>query len=116
MSEPEPRHRVDRDDDEDDVGAEESPSPVFPYNWVPWGGGGGAAFAPADGTVDATDDDLETASGDDHRWLDEGIFTAIILVGAALFVFPEPATSMIGVGLMLFGITGWLVDGLLGGF
>jgi hypothetical protein len=31
-------------------------------------------------------------------------------VGAVLFVFPEPATSMLGVVLVLTGAIGWLVD------
>lgn len=31
----------------------------------------------------------------------------LILVGLALFVFPEPATSTLGVGLVLLGVAWW---------
>ncbi len=33
--------------------------------------------------------------------------TTIIIVGFLLFVFPEPATSALGAGLMLFGVAYW---------
>lgn len=33
--------------------------------------------------------------------------TAIIVVGFVLFVIPEPATSTLGAGLMLFGLAYW---------
>lgn len=36
--------------------------------------------------------------------------TAIIVVGFVLFVFPEPATSIFGVGLMLLGIAYWFYE------
>lgn len=31
----------------------------------------------------------------------------LIVVGAVLFVIPEPATSTLGVGLLLLGIAWW---------
>ena len=33
--------------------------------------------------------------------------TALILIGFVLFVIPEPATSTLGIGLMLLGIAWW---------
>ncbi|ADE04053.1 hypothetical protein JK354_12480 [Haloferax volcanii] len=33
--------------------------------------------------------------------------TTLIIVGFLLFVFPEPATSALGAGLMLFGAAYW---------
>jgi hypothetical protein len=39
---------------------------------------------------------------------DEVAPTMLILVGFVLFVFPEPATSALGVGLLLLG-SGWWV-------
>lgn len=34
----------------------------------------------------------------------------VILVGFVLFAFPEPATSTLGVGLMLFGGAWWFYE------
>lgn len=34
--------------------------------------------------------------------------TTLIVVGFVLFVIPEPATSTLGVGLMLLGIAWWV--------
>ncbi len=36
--------------------------------------------------------------------------TLLIAVGFVLFVFPEPATSALGVGLMLLGIAWWFQE------
>ncbi|MDF9745522.1 hypothetical protein [Natrinema salsiterrestre] len=35
---------------------------------------------------------------------------AVILVGFLLFVFPEPATSALGAGLMLLGASWWFYE------
>jgi hypothetical protein len=40
-------------------------------------------------------------------YYDEISPTLVIVVGFLLFVFPEPATSVFGVGLMLFGASWW---------
>ncbi|MFB1066639.1 hypothetical protein [Natrinema sp. H-ect4] len=34
----------------------------------------------------------------------------LILVGFLLFVFPEPATSALGAGLMLLGVGWWFYE------
>ncbi|MDZ7702556.1 MAG: hypothetical protein U5J98_11130 [Halobacteriales archaeon] len=36
--------------------------------------------------------------------------TVLIGIGFLLFVFPEPATSALGVGLMLLGIAWWIQE------
>jgi hypothetical protein len=41
------------------------------------------------------------------EYADEVGPTLVIAVGFVLFVFPEPATSALGAGLMLFGIAYW---------
>lgn len=40
-------------------------------------------------------------------YLDELSPGAVVLVGLLMIVFPEPATSAFGVGLLLFGLA-WL--------
>lgn len=34
----------------------------------------------------------------------------LIVVGFLLFIFPEPATSALGAGLMLFGVAWWFYE------
>lgn len=34
--------------------------------------------------------------------------SVLVLVGFALFIFPEPATSALGIGLMLLGAVWWV--------
>jgi hypothetical protein len=34
----------------------------------------------------------------------------VIIVGFVLFVVPEPATSVLGMGLMLFGAAWWFYE------
>lgn len=44
----------------------------------------------------------------DH--LEEVEPTVLIALGFVLFVIPEPATSALGVGLMLIGIAWWIQE------
>ncbi len=41
----------------------------------------------------------------DH--VDEAEPSLVITVGFVLFIFPEPATSALGIAMMLFGIAWW---------
>jgi hypothetical protein len=41
---------------------------------------------------------------------DEIAPATLILVGVVLFVFPEPATSVLGSGLLLFGAAWWVFE------
>lgn len=36
--------------------------------------------------------------------------TTLILIGFVLFLIPEPATSTLGVGVMLLGIVWWFYE------
>lgn len=49
---------------------------------------------------------------DEGGWWDEGMITLLIIAGAALFLFPEPGTSAIGILLLAAGVGGWIVDAL----
>lgn len=40
----------------------------------------------------------------------EGVAALLMLVGAVLFLFQEPSTSLVGVLLVLVGALTWLVD------
>lgn len=44
-----------------------------------------------------------------HYWneLEPGL---MILVGAVMIVFPEPATSALGVGVVLLGVAWWFYE------
>lgn len=98
--------------DDEPTGADDSQSP---YSWPPWGAGWGWGWP--SGYWWGTDEepgDADRPSGsprtDDDTWLDEGIYTLLILVGVALFLFPEPGTSMVGILLMIAGGIGWVID------
>jgi len=41
---------------------------------------------------------------------DELVPSTLILVGFLLFVFPEPATSALGAGLLLYGAAWWFYE------
>lgn len=55
-------------------------------------------------------DGNESADEDDGSWLDGGVITLTILAGVALFLFPEPATSGLGILLIGVGVVAWLID------
>jgi len=55
----------------------------------------------------------ETATGDeseDGGWWDEGLISLLLVGGLVLFLFPEPATSAVGVLMMGAGVIAWFVD------
>lgn len=45
-------------------------------------------------------------------WWEKGLVTMLLVAGVLLFLFPEPATSGLGVLLMLTGAVVWLIDWL----
>ena len=58
----------------------------------------------------------EGVSGDDDdggSWWDEGLITLLLVGGLALFLFPEPATSAVGIVLMGIGLLAWAIDWLV---
>lgn len=61
---------------------------------------------PYDGTDTAVDRD------DGGSWWDEGLITLLLVAGVVLFLFPEPATSALGIVLLAVGVIAWVVDAL----
>lgn len=68
------------------------------------------------GTRSATDYERERGRGGGRRrtgegtWLDEGLITLLLVAGVALFLFPEPGTSAVGLVLIGAGVLAWIVD------
>lgn len=92
-----------------DEGYEERDStPWFPYpgyGWLPWSRG-----REPDETYDGRTYDQEVHEGEDGSWWDEGLITLLFLVGIGLFIFPEPATSGLGIALIATAAVLWLAD------
>ena len=96
-------------DDNDSTGS------VFPYVWPTWGGGGGWRLGWPSRDQEVVDEEArdETSVEEDDSWLGEGLFSLLVIVGVILFIFPEPATSMLGVILIFLGAVGWLVSAVV---
>lgn len=45
-----------------------------------------------------------------ESWWEGGLATLLLVAGVLLFLFPEPATSGLGVLLILAGAVVWLID------
>lgn len=58
----------------------------------------------------ASDDEAVYADGreSDDGWLGIGLAGTLLLTGVILFLFPEPATSMLGIGLIVAGLVVWV--------
>ena len=50
--------------------------------------------------------------GEDDGWLDEGLIGALLVAGVVLFLIPEPATSMLGIMLIILGVAAFVADAL----
>ena len=61
----------------------------------------------ADGRYDDT-----AAEENESRW-DDGLVALLLISGVILFVFPEPATSMLGIALIVLGVIAWAADALM---
>lgn len=55
---------------------------------------------------------VEDEYGEHEGWFDEGVIALTLVVGLALFLFPEPATSAVGIVLLLVGSIAWLADAM----
>lgn len=110
MSRRDPDDLRDPDDDEDST-------------WLPTAGGltawpAGIYASGADdeyeeyepGTAAAGDEYGTDADAGDGGWLDEGLVTLLVVAGAALVLFPEPATSGLGIFLLGLGVLVWIYD------
>lgn len=106
-----------------DAGGRSWGADFVPFGWptLPSRGrsGGTAAAEQYDertGAGDATGPASERTLGRDRRdetaggWTDDGLITLLMVVGVALFLFPEPATSVVGLVLVGAGAVAWLVD------
>lgn len=106
------------------------PTPTIPWGWAP------SSFRREDEVTNDADydtvapeteryrgegpDDRRADEGRDRpsgnegeSWLDEGLITLLIVGGALLFLFPEPATSAVGIVLLGVGIIAWAADIML---
>lgn len=91
---------------------EDGPGSPFSYVWPVWGGAWGLGWL--SGSEDADDRDEtgrdETRTRSNGSWWDEGLIGLLLVVGAVLFLFPEPGTSAIGILLLIVGILAWIGD------
>lgn len=124
------RPPADRADADEPYAADDEDRRWLPY-FPSWGWGGAWGVWPwaarededarydDDAYEDAGSSPYDEETGYDDRagggggiaslW-DESLITLLIVGGAVLFVFPEPATSGLGVLLMTLGVIAWLVD------
>lgn len=59
------------------------------------------------GTTTGTTRDTDSDDGLMDKLASGKMAAALILAGIALFIFPEPATSMVGIALIVLGIASW---------
>lgn len=62
---------------------------------------------------DSSNEGVVTAQGGDGSRAIEGIATLLLIAGFILFLFPEPASSLLGIALILVGAVLWLIDALM---
>lgn len=79
--------------------------PYPTYGWLPWSHGGDADEPHREFGYDE-----EAGDRTEGSWWDEGLITLLLLVGVVLFVFPEPATSGLGIALIATAAFLWLLD------
>lgn len=99
---------------------------LFPYS-VSWGGwssffgrgkarDGGSVDGYRDRTADATPSettyDGNAGGGTDESKLGEGLAGLLLVAGVVLFLFPEPATSLLGIVLVTLGVVAWAAEAL----
>jgi hypothetical protein len=80
---------------------------AMPYSapgaWWPW-------YSDADADDGVAEPGYDGTSEDGGSWWDESLITLLLVVGVVLFVFPEPATSGLGILLITAGVIAWLID------
>lgn len=82
------------------------PAAGFPYGWPP------GIFGSS--TREEYDEDAYDADAyeEDEGWWDEGLVGMLLVGGAILFFVPEPATTTIGIIMMVTGVAVWVADAL----
>lgn len=87
---------------------------MVPFGWPSFSGLGGTGATYGEDRYDERLHDDDRAEydrdADDGTWLDEGLITLLLVAGVALFLFPEPATSGLGILLIGVGVLAWIVD------
>ena len=98
----------------DDPDSDDASGAFVPYGGVPYGAGWGwsVGWLPV-----YREDDEETfrAGNDvesDDSLVNEAAVSVLLLVGTALFLFPEPATSALGVVLLAVAVLAWWAGSL----
>lgn len=66
--------------------------------------------AAADAASESDGLSAEPRGGGSGRWWDVGLLPMLFVAGVALFVFPEPVTSALGVVLVVTGIAPPVAD------
>lgn len=86
------------------------------YAWMGRGWAIGYGWPPmyrlddADEPVAGDETDATADREDGGSWWDEALISTLLVAGIALFLFPEPATSMLGIALISIGVLAWLID------
>ena len=80
-------------------------------NAEPGVGGSAATGGDVARATAQSDDEMVYAGGReaDDSWLTSGLAWALLATGLVLFLFPEPATSMLGIGLIVAGLAVWVL-------
>ena len=102
----------DHDSDDDNAVA----ASRIPYaSYAPAGGGWGWGWGWPPVYRDGGDESRVEGTSDavDGSLWDEGLVSLFLVCGVVLFLFPEPTTSFVGIGLIIVGLVAWLVDALV---
>jgi hypothetical protein len=88
------------------------PRPAFPWGWPPsyFRGDQDEGYENRLDYGEESQHQEPVGEDEDDSWLGEGMITLLIVAGAVLFLFPEPATSALGIVLLGIGVFGWLAD------
>lgn len=104
---------TDSDDTYDSYDDGDAADSAFPYGgWFPAGWGYGWGWPPMY-REEVADESGGARNTEDDSWWDEGIISLFLVGGVILFLFPEPATSTLGIFLILIGVGAWLADALM---
>jgi hypothetical protein len=88
---------------------------LYPSGWGIWPAGDANDAGTGSEAGDEYEDsatEYDQRAAEDDGWLGEGIAGTLLLVGVVLFLFPEPATSALGIGLVTLGVLVWVADAL----
>jgi len=90
--------------------------PGFPTLPPSWAGSSVQRPGPEEGGSEPDRDDADWYEEQQYdtsgsgSWIDEGLITLLLVAGVVLLLFPEPATSGLGLLLLVAGLIGWLLD------